>query len=289
MPAYYLYAGFITLAILVLHWGQTYPGRVAGWNIGTYLLSIWFYFVNYAPGVAIWERAGWVVHLWSLAVEEQFYLIWPPLLAYALRARVAERLGWILVAAIATNRMFYDDWYKLEHRLDSRGLGIMLGCAVAISLRRRATESVLLALDSTRLRLAVIGAVAILYAACTMALRRDLVSELNICRYSEPAFDVLFVALIASFYYRREDIITWVLSIRPVVYIGKISYGIYLYHIICQYLIWEVLLAGIQTWPSIPKYLVRFSAFVGLTLGMAALSYHCLERPLLAFKDRLRG
>ena len=287
MPAYYAYAAFISLSILAFRSGWISEAPVRGWDISDLLLSIWLYFVNYAPASELWSRSDWIVHLWSLAVEEQFYLIWPPVLALALRVRRGVWCTWALVAAVAVNRMFYPP-YEMTHRLDSRGLGIVLGCAVAFTLRGPAQAPARRILGTSRIRLlACMGILSLAVSAMFLG-HRGAASQFALDRFTLPAFDLMFAILVASLYYGPSDAVAHVLSFRPVVYVGKISYGIYLYHMICKYLVWEVLLSAIGDWPRLPKYSARIAAFAALSVGMASMSYYSLERPFLKLKDRFR-
>ena len=57
---------------------------------------------------------------------------------------------------------------------------------------------------------------------------------------------------------------------------------------ICQAVVWDVKIAALDALPRGPQYLVRLAMFVGLSVGMASLSYHFLERPFLSLKERFR-
>ena len=78
------------------------------------------------------------------------------------------------------------------------------------------------------------------------------------------------------------------LSWGPLVYIGTISYGMYLYHMFCQFLTWEVLTPGMASWPRWPKFGLRLVVFFALTVGVSTLSYRILEKPFLRLKAFLR-
>ncbi len=84
------------------------------------------------------------------------------------------------------------------------------------------------------------------------------------------------------------DRITRTLSWPPAAFVGKISYGIYLYHMICQYVVWEVLTRNIEDWNRFAKFGIRLSLFVGLSIGVASISYFLIERPFLRAKQRFR-
>ena len=69
---------------------------------------------------------------------------------------------------------------------------------------------------------------------------------------------------------------------RPVVYIGKISYGIYLYHFIILYALGGRAESGHATASA-----VTILTFIALSFVIPAISYRFIERPILDFKDRL--
>src|SRR5204863_1178929 len=77
-------------------------------------------------------------HFWSLSQEEQFYLVWPPLLAFALRRRVAFRwlaigLGASVAAVVVHRFMLADDgWWRVYYAPDTRSDGMLLGCLAAV-------------------------------------------------------------------------------------------------------------------------------------------------------------
>jgi len=91
MPAYWLYAGFITFSIYVMHWGWMKP-EYGGWTPAGFVASIWLYFINYLPMGGLWEHQELVVHFWTLAIEEQFYFLWPILFFFVFPA-TADRVG----------------------------------------------------------------------------------------------------------------------------------------------------------------------------------------------------
>jgi len=72
MPAYYLYIRFLCLLIILGHYPMTSCG---GWSPKEYLASLWFQFNNFLPRGGFWQFDILSIHLWSLALEEQFYFV----------------------------------------------------------------------------------------------------------------------------------------------------------------------------------------------------------------------
>ncbi len=283
-PAYWACVGFVTGSIYLARWGWT--GTARGWGPAGYVASLWLYFTNYLPMAGIWEHQAVTGPYWSLAIEEQFYLIWPLVfVGLGARARRAEPAAWALVAAIFAAGFFVDP-SALHFRIYTRGLGIMLGCAVALLAARSGPFTRLLRSGGARVGIAA-GCLAVFGASSVLAggLKLD---ERQLHLFVLPAFCAAASLLVAMLWYGPEDRIASALAWRPLAYVGKISYGIYLYHEFARHLTWTVLLPGLEGWPRPARYGLRVAAFLAISLGLASISYRVLERPFLALKGRLR-
>ena len=101
-------------------------------------VSNWWQILQHKSYFAEIGRPPLLRHLWSLAVEEQFYLIWPPVLAYSL-SRVSRRrvLTGVLVGALASAVLMavlyvpYTDASRVYYGTDTRASGLLLGAALA--------------------------------------------------------------------------------------------------------------------------------------------------------------
>lgn len=290
IPAYYLYIGFITLLIF---WGGYTLSSSGGWSPYGYLASLWFYFNNFLPRGGFWELDSLSIHIWSLALEEQFYLVWPILFVFAIRLKRSFLVPLALVSALLVCRPFVSEFGILSLP-EGRGFAIVMGCAMALWIRDRKIRGDLPDwLLSARTRLNVIVAISICILVLTVIHSLNLygnpdLEDIAIKRWLIPPFALLFSLLIAMFWYGSDDWIANLLSWHPLVYIGKISYGIYLYHMVAHYLTWDVLLAQIEDWPSYPKMALRLVVYGILSVGIAALSYHFYEKPFLRLKQSLR-
>ncbi len=283
MPAYWLYIGALTLAMLLTP-GALHPH--GGWSPGGYIGSLWGYYVNYAPKGGIWDYQKLAVHLWSLAVEEQFYLIWPTLLFVLLRFRWNILAGWALVAGIFVYRLLVPDG-RLESLLPTRGLGILLGCAVALTLAQYPLAAVKRQFARTFFRWGWLIGTVLSVGLLTWALKRGWMSETDIQRRYLAVLVVFFAGTIAMLWYGPVDRLARLLAYKPLVYLGQISYGLYLYHMVAHFLVWDVLTGSMEHWPHAPKFILRLMLFAGLTVGIASASYYLLEKPFLKLKERL--
>lgn len=231
---------------------------------------------------------------WSLAAEQQFYLVWPlvlAVLALALRRyRPADTVGrghGLLLAA-----GFCVVGYGLEalrqlavreagdvglvRRLvfapEGRSLVLLLGCALALleARRRVASRSVLLG------RSEAVAAIALLVlVVCFARGRLD----------SGPGGLVPFlVAGVGSLVLIRALVhaspgsgVARMLGARPVAWLGRVSYSLYLWHEVAYRLAEQVSPAG-----TLPAEVLRFV----LAVGFAAASYHGVEQPVQRWWSR---
>ena len=75
MPVYVFYILLITIAVLSSPAHELHT--VGGFSPAQYLVGLWTYTFNFIPLAGIWAHQAFTGHLWSLSVEEQFYLFWP--------------------------------------------------------------------------------------------------------------------------------------------------------------------------------------------------------------------
>lgn len=286
MPAYWLYVGTMTACLLWLDRSATQTA--GGWSPRWYAASLWGYFVNYAPMDGIWTHQRLCIHLWSLAVEEQFYFLWPLIAALLLRYVPRPSLpAWGLFGAVVAARALLPS-ESLSHELYTRGNGIVLGSACALSLYDGTFARVAKWFEHAWLRRAWLGATLALFVLITLLRMRGVYSEPGIHLRFQPWFCVLFAGIVIILWSHPQSRPARMLAFGPLAYLGQISYGVYLYHLAAQYLVWQVLLNDFAPANLYLKYSVRFAAFMILTLAMAMASYHLMERPFLKLKEKLR-
>jgi peptidoglycan/LPS O-acetylase OafA/YrhL len=219
-------------------------------------------------------------HFWSLAIEEQFYLVWPLLVAagLALIARRARRdqserrlsgtpvATGVLVAGIATSAALMawyhataDDPSRAYYGTDSRAFELLIGALLAVAVRRGMVRP--------RRGLVVAGVVAALACGAAMFVWSDGTAfyyEGGALLWSIGAA-VLLLALLPSTGLSRA------FAVHPLRWLGLISYGVYLFHFpIGVWLDTSTSLEG----PTL------FAAKVALTLAIATASYFLLELPV---------
>ena len=225
-------------------------------------------------------------HTWSLAIEEQFYLVWPPVLLLILTlARGAwRRVGAIVtvVGALASAGLMAllyhpgTDPTRLYFGTDTHAFDMLAGATIAMiaAARPQPGPRARLALHIAAPLAAVALGVFWVTAGTTTGTPKGWMFQggFLVCA-------VLAAIVVADARQFHQGPLAAVLSTQPLRWIGMISYGIYLWH-------WPIIvyLNGARTgWPQPWLDLAR----VGLTLVLATASYYLVERPIR--QRRLHG
>jgi peptidoglycan/LPS O-acetylase OafA/YrhL len=220
-----------------------------------------------------------ILPLWTVSIEEQFYIIWPPLVRAARGSLKAAALAVIAVAiiAIALLRRFATDptqavWTSSLVHFQFFAIGALM--AMRFSKRLPSFS------NATRTGLIVVAIALFLVAGGPLHINSDSLppvsSALLALGYEVMALGValLFLAFLGAA--QGRDNVPSALT-----YLGKISYGLYVFHDL-----------SLQTCGGLAKKLgmhntgFRFVGGAFLTLALAMLSYRFLEKPFLLLKKR---
>lgn len=233
--------------------------------------------------VGNWVRAfgddpmGLFSHTWSLALEEQFYLLWPPILILALRRVRAHGLA-VGIAAAAVVAWWWrqvvasaGNWDHITNGLDTRADALLLGAFLAALLVAMGRPRG----DAERL-LRFVGPIAggaLLYA---------MVTHWDGWEYAFRGMTLVGVSmllLVAHLIATPTSLTSRLLSARPLVWLGRLSYSLYLWHFPVFRLIDDQL-------ADLPDSDRLWLKFVG-SLLVSVVSYYGIERPFLRLKRRL--
>lgn len=305
---FFVLSGFLITSLLLMEWGE--HGKLDYWRfyrrrffrlmpalllfLGTYALLapfIWpdlddvytdvlwsaLYLADY--GIAFFDHPDTILHMWSLSVEEHFYLVWPPLLALFVRSvQRREATLWKLILGLwilATLwRIFWvgqeQVFYAIFFRFDTRASGLLAGALLAAIMVER--PDFIHALGRN------------MRYALWLPLFIPLILELGWDDYNalvwgmtvvECAALVVLVAVLPS-QARSTGLISQMLSTPALVYLGRLSYGVYLWHYpVVRYLRAE------YSWP------VVVILGTAISLGLAALSYYTIERWAMRYRDKV--
>jgi peptidoglycan/LPS O-acetylase OafA/YrhL len=266
-PAYYLFIAASIAADRVL--GDPWSGGEVAAALG--------YAVNYFH--AFHGHTGHAAHTWSLAVEEQFYLLWPAV--FLLLARGGPRvlsggLTGLIVGVFCWRAYLYlargAPPHYVYNAFDTRFDSLAIGCLLAALAERPAfLARVRVAARWPWLPLITLG---LLFSS------RTLVSD-DYHYAAGFSVDSALVALLIVQLLQLHATPLWSWLERPSVrYLGRISYPLYLWHG------WALTLG--HKLHMLPLAL-RFAAGLAASVAVASVSYYCVERPCLALRPRLEA
>jgi peptidoglycan/LPS O-acetylase OafA/YrhL len=246
---------FVYLAVLVLF---RYFNLLEVTNL-QFLSSI-FLFRNYLPGD--WTVGWYTGHLWSLMVEEHFYLLWPLLLIVSKGKLKFPVLFALLIAAW---RILNDHIHTLPQvwapgRTDLRIDSLLWGCALAILLRNPVWRE--------RLKLRLSGPILCILLAVDMI--ANIIHGVHDYSWFEP---IILALLLVWPLLHADSLLRRILDSKSLSSIGKISYSLY---------IWQ------QFWllfPGAPTVFPRLQSLplnIGMTVACALVSYYLVELPFIS-------
>jgi len=264
-----LYFVFLALAI-ALQWfvpGQHLTLRAGAWF--SLLAGNWFIVFHGFPSSVIFP-------LWSVSIEEQFYITWP-----AIVRRVSETgmlmFAGLLLAVATASRLYLgmhhalegDVWCNTFVQLDPIAAGIL----IAVLLKGEIPRLSRLA----RIAMMAAGITALALGSLYFAIKNDPLTTARIVfGYPSVALGGVLVLLAVLRNSTKS-------SNRVLVYLGRISYGLYVFHVLG-------LLISDHAVQNQTANLFRYSLRVGValvaTILMAAASYRWLETPFLSLKQR---
>ncbi len=240
-------------------------GYVANWRFIASAQGYFDQFVEPSP----------LRHTWSLAIEEQFYLLWPLVLLVLLRwrPRLSTLARVFAVGAIASAVLMAvlvdpdGDPSRVYYGTDTRAQALLVGATLAAILLRLRTRRGGPGSSAPWVRVGVGGAVVL---TGMLVLVRDTSSWMYRGGYLVAA--IATAAVIGAAVQPRRNAIRSLLSPRPLRWVGTISYGLYLWH-------WPVFLTLTTARTGLDGtalLLVR----IGVSVVLAVISYYLVELPV---------
>ena len=264
-----LYFAFLALAI-ALQW--VVPGPPVTWRAGLWfslLAGNWFIVFHGFPSSVIFP-------LWSVSIEEQFYITWPAVVRKVSETGMLIFAGLLLVMA-TVSRIYLgmhhalegDVWCNTFVQLDSIAAGILIAVLLKGNIPRLSWLS--------RIAMTLGGVTALALGGVYFAIKNDPLTTVRIV-LGYPSVAVGGVLLLLAALRARVGG-----GHRVLIYLGRISYGLYVFHVLG--LLVSDHIVHDQT-ASLSRYSLRVGVALAATVAMAAVSYRWLESPFLSLKQR---
>jgi peptidoglycan/LPS O-acetylase OafA/YrhL len=231
---------------------------------------------------------GLLGHTWSLAIEEQFYLLWPALFVLLMHRRISRGFVALSLALIAMAEMIYRvavafegySSYRIYYGTDTHSDGLLIGCAIAFWLASHRSARVYQTAGGLLKRATGLAA-AVLVILFVLGDWSRAPIEISL---AVLACGAVLVGVVTG---RLPVFLERLLSSEGAVLIGRRSYGLYLWHYI-------VLGAAAALYPAlvlgqrrIVTAVIVGALFIVLFI-VTELSYRFIELPALRLKRRFR-
>jgi peptidoglycan/LPS O-acetylase OafA/YrhL len=246
----------------------------------------WTYLVNVRTALYGWPAFLGLGHFWSLAVEEQFYLLWPAVVLVSNR-RTLTRLCFALVAGSLLLRtgLAFGGWNAAAYvlmpaRMDALAVGALIAAAVRDPLWWQAVRCWAGRVGG----MAAAGLGALFLFEGQLHQSAPLVETVGFTLTALLSGGLVVAALDGD----QHRLISRALSSRPLRFLGRYSYGLYVFHHLLvfplaaalPFIAWTPRLAGSQ----LPGQLLFVVAATAASIAVALLSWYCWEQPFLRLK-----
>jgi len=252
-------------------------------------ISFWVYFQNYSIAHMDWRQSHALSHLWSLAVEEQFYVFVPLMVFLFSRKNLAFLFGLIIIGALfyRVDNFVNNGSWRIEYMSTvSRMDALALGGVVALLVRSQWWETI----KNYRRQFKIVLACLIFYFLLWMLTSdnfyffpaRGIIQRTVNYTLSALMFSLLLVLAVL-----KDKYITKVFCAKLLTYLGKRSYAIYIFHMPIKHMLVPFLtthvfwLTNLGKWPTI-----CLSLLLATTSG--EISWRLIEKPALSLKKHFR-
>ncbi len=286
-PLYYLMTltGFFLLPWLSL-FAMPFGSPEHTQLLKDHLLPYLTLFGNYSSGAHSYPRVGTLGHLWTVTLEEQFYLVWP--LVFGLLLRRRRRVLWVMLPTVLVGTVAYRlhligklphpyIWTNTLARLDP----LLLGIALAV-WRRQHPAAPGWIVPSCKFLLGCAALAAIALGPPIETQSRHIAWQFLA---TATGCGLILDAILSPAGNPLARTFAW----RPLVWLGKLTYGLYVYHILGLSFgqEWVAFLQGRGIVTSATAAIsLRWLFSLLITVALAAESYRLFESFFLGLKDR---
>jgi peptidoglycan/LPS O-acetylase OafA/YrhL len=251
-----------------------------------HLLAYCTLFGNFSSGVYGYPTVVTLAHLWTVTLEEQFYIVWPLSMTLLLRTDrrgIAIVLPALLVGTVMLRMHLIGlaphpfIWTNTLARLDP----LLIGIAIAFWRQHHPARP--------GWAVPILKLVAGAAAVWSISLAPNIETQSRNIGWQFLATAVGFGLILDATHSLGGNPFSWLLSRRPLVWLGKLTYGLYVYHVLSLQ-VGGKLVDHLQRWgvrqDAAASLLLKSAVSLGLTIAVSALSYRFFESFFLRLKER---
>jgi peptidoglycan/LPS O-acetylase OafA/YrhL len=266
-PLYFFYLAIVTVYAITIATRPFDESRLIG-NI--------FFYDNFLSALHSYNKNIFTFHLWSVSLEEQYYLLFPFAVPWLVKQnqKTVIRIFLVIYAAMIAGRIvsvIYEKHHPFIYVLPLSGDCILAGILLGLGF----FDKLIAKLSSW---LAFIAALLLLSTILILPARSATgYHQVYLYTIIALAFSLLFISASNN----PNKVISFIFTNKLVRYLGKISYGLYVYHIVSIYGARSICYR-LQLDPV--KYHFLLSLFI--TIIISILSYELFEKLVLRYKKR---
>jgi peptidoglycan/LPS O-acetylase OafA/YrhL len=239
-------------------------------------LSICFFYANFE----VIQSGQWqfpFAHYWSIALEEQYYLVWPPIMALLKKKHLPYIMVALIIVSIASRIYFFyfsqNTYFNLYLNTLSRMDTLLIGGLIAFKYHAKPFQFSLPKGVNFLLLLSLLGSFCFIdYNDWSSIFLVVFKKYLYLLIFGLIIFDYLFNPK-----YAKSNFIK-----RPLTYLGKISYGIYMYHNILVIIVIKEILLNNKLFSGVTFTIVYLSSVIVISI----ISFELYEKWFLRLKER---